>query len=97
MSHPRKLLDIALKRALANISHPIIDDPEILNRVNSVCRNKINRACVRLLLAALLAKIHRPEIDIRKPYTEIGGPDTYSGRTYDEKYISEFILSLIHI
>jgi len=91
MSHPRKLLDIALKRAPANISHPIVDNPEILNRVNSVCRNKTNRACVRLLLAALLAKVHRPEIDIRKPYTEIGGPDTYSGRAYDEKYISEFI------
>lgn len=30
-------------------------------------------------------------IDIRKPYTEIGDSDVYSGRTYDERYISAFI------
>jgi hypothetical protein len=39
----------------------------------------------------LLAKVHRPELDIRKPYTEIGTEDSYSGRTYDERYISSFI------
>ncbi len=42
-------------------------------------------------MASLLAKIHRPEVDIRKPYTEIGDDDTYSGRTYDESYVSTFI------
>ena len=30
-------------------------------------------------------------MDIRKPYTEIGDEDAYSGRTYDESYISQFI------
>lgn len=44
-----------------------------------------------MLMACLLAKIHRPEIDPRKPYTEIGGEDSFSGRTYDEKYITPFI------
>ena len=33
----------------------------------------------------------RPDIDIRKPYTEIGGSDTFSGRTYDEQYVTAFI------
>ena len=42
-------------------------------------------------MACLLAKIHRPEVDIRKPYTEIGDPDAYSGRTYDEQYLPAFI------
>lgn len=91
MTEPRTILDTALKRASANISHSMVDDSEIHARVNSVCRNKSNRACARLLLAALLAKVHRPEVDIRKPYTEIGDPDTYSGRTYDERHISDFI------
>ena len=44
-----------------------------------------------MLLAAALAKIDRPEVDIRKPYTEIGTTDSYSGRSYDEGYIAEFV------
>jgi len=43
------------------------------------------------LLACSLAKIHKPDVDIRKPYTEIGGVDTYGGRGYDEKYLSSFL------
>ena len=43
-------------------------------------------------MACLLAKVHKPEIDIRKPFTEIGDSDVYSGRTYDESYISTFIV-----
>lgn len=43
------------------------------------------------MLSASLAKIHRPEVDIRKPYTEIGTKDSYSGRAYDERYVAEFI------
>ncbi len=46
---------------------------------------------MRALLACLLAKVHRPQLDIRKPYTEIGTDDSYSGRTYDERYITPFI------
>jgi len=42
-------------------------------------------------MACLLAKLHRTEVDVRKPYTEIGEPDAFSGRTYDERYITSFI------
>jgi len=46
-----------------------------------------------MLMTCLLAKIHRPEVDIRKPYTEIEGSGTFSGRAeYDEKYIWPFAL-----
>jgi len=38
-----------------------------------------------------LAKSHRANLDIRKPYTEISESDCYSGRTYDEAYITSFI------
>jgi DNA adenine methylase len=39
----------------------------------------------------MLAKLHNPKIDVRKPYTEIGGDDSFSGRAgYDEPYISSF-------
>jgi hypothetical protein len=48
-------------------------------------------AGIRLLLVCLLAKVHNPKVDIRKPFTEIGGTDSYSGRTYDEAYLTPFI------
>jgi len=45
-----------------------------------------------MLMTCALAKIHRPTVDIRKPYTEIGDPDTFSGRAeYDEKYVWPFV------
>lgn len=30
-------------------------------------------------------------VDIRKPYTEIGTPDAYSGRMFDERFIGSFV------
>jgi len=42
-------------------------------------------------MACMLAKLDRPRIDPRKPYTEIDTPDCFSGRTYDEQYITGFI------
>jgi hypothetical protein len=43
-----------------------------------------------MLLACSLAKAHNPKLDIRKPYSEIEGGDSYSGRNYDESYITSF-------
>ncbi|BAU11255.1 D12 class N6 adenine-specific DNA methyltransferase [Leptolyngbya sp. NIES-3755] len=91
MSEPAEILDRAYQRTNANLEHPIILDAEIRDRTNYVARNLKNRAGVRLLMACLLAKLHRPQIDIRKPYTEIGDTDSFSGRSYDERYITAFI------
>jgi len=85
------ILDLALQRATESLRSPLVRDPAIVQRIELVARNAQNRACVRLLLSAALAKAHRPSVDIRKPYTEIGDPDAYSGRTYDEAYITEFV------
>jgi hypothetical protein len=67
------------------------DNKELADKVEYICKCMSNRAGVRLLLACLLAKIHNPSVDPRKPYTEISGPDSFSGRTYDERYITKFI------
>lgn len=91
MPAPDAILDLALRSALQNLHQPHIQDMEVVSSVEYVCRNIQNRAGVRLLMACLLAKIHRPEVDIRKPYTEIGDSDAFSGRTYDETYITSFI------
>lgn len=92
MSRPDEILSNILKRASADITKPVISDDDIRSRVEYVCRQISNRACTRLLMACLLAKIDRPDdVDPRKPYTEIGDSDAFSGRSYDEKYITHFI------
>ncbi len=91
MPTPSEILDAAYRRANVSLNQPLVNDVEIASKIAYVCRNVQNRAGVRLILSASLAKIHRPEVDIRKPYTEIGDDDAYSGRTYDEAYIAEFI------
>ncbi len=89
---PTDILAIALQQATQAGNQSLINDPGVVNRIEFICRFVQNRACVRLLLACSLAKATHPEMDIRKPYTEIGGKDCYSGRTYDERYIAVFAL-----
>lgn len=88
---PSEILEGAFQRASSSLDTPFIGDKEVIDRVEFVCRNLQNRAGSRLLLACLLAKVHNPSIDIRKPYTEIGDEDAYSGRTYDEAYVTTFV------
>lgn len=63
----------------------------IRGRVELIGLNQRNGAVVRLILACTLAKAHQPTADIRKPYTEIGDKDVYSGRSYDENYITALV------
>ena len=89
MPDPSDLLDIALKTA----SETRTDlTSEVTKQIEYICRNPRNRSGKRFLMACLLAKVHRPEVDIRKPYTAIGDDDAYSGRTYDETYVDPFII-----
>lgn len=91
METPLEILQGAYARALSQFHDSFILDTEIRQRVEFVCRCLQNRAGARVLLSTLLAKIHKPSVDIRKPYTEIGDADTYSGRRYDETYITAFV------
>lgn len=91
MEKPINILEHSYKIAVKHLKRPFLKDKETLEKVEFISRNIQNRAGVRLLLANLLAKIHNPKLDIRKPYTEIGTRDSFSGRHYDEAYISGFI------
>lgn len=91
MENCSPLLEASLKRAQKNLGHSFIHDEEIAARVVSVANCPSNRAGVRLIIACMLAKLHRPEIDPRKPYTKIGSKDCFSGRSYDEQFIGDFI------
>ena len=84
-------LEESLERVMACLDRSSIADADIGARVTSVVNCPSNRAGVRLLMACMLAKIHRPEVDPRKPYTKIESKDCFSGRTYDEQFIGDFI------
>lgn len=92
MPLPPEILAIAFERAQRANEHALIDNTEVTRRIELVCRNMANRALARVLLACALAKINKPDVDIRKPYTQIGDEDAYSGRTYDETYVTTFVL-----
>jgi hypothetical protein len=91
MKTPLDILNDALSRAEKNLRKSSVKNAEILGRIDFVCRCLSNRAGVRLLMACMLAKIERPGSDPRQPYTEIGGEQCFSGRTYDERFLTHFI------
>ena len=91
---PDEILRSALTQATASLRHSLVSDETIRERIDFICRCTSNRSCTRLLLSCLLAKIHRPLVDIRKPYTEIGGDDSFSGRGYDEHFLAPFLTQL---
>jgi len=91
MENCSTLLEAAYKRAEANLGHSFIHDEKIAARVLSVVNCPSNRAGARLLMACMLAKVHDSKVDPRKPYTKIGSKDCFSGRSYDEQFIGDFI------
>ena len=88
---PIKILDNIYQKALGNLSKSAVKSAFVREKVEFVCRCNSNRAPIRFLMSCLLAKTHNPQVDIRKPYTEIEGSDTFSGRFYDERFIELLI------
>lgn len=84
-----RILEKAYKKALKSLAKPIVTDVEVLENITVVARCLSNRAGVRVLLACTLAKLHKPSVDIRNPYTEIT-QNSFSGRDYDQKYVWAF-------
>ena len=94
MDNFSKILEESYKRALKRGDKPFIAARDIRQRIEAVALCPRNRAGVRALLAGLLAKMHSPAVDIRKPYTDItgeNGDDCYSGRLYDERYVQRLV------
>jgi hypothetical protein len=88
---PIEILNAALARAVADLEKREVSKKANRERVERVARDTRNRACVRLVLACMLAKVHQPSVDPRCPYTEIEGAGTFSGRSCDEGFISAAI------
>ena len=84
---PTVKLENLYQLALSDLAQTTVKSNSTKDKIESLCRCNSNKAPIRFLMSCLLAKIHNPQVDIRKPYTEIGGEDTYSGRFYDERYV----------
>jgi len=65
----------------------------LLEDLDWVARCESNRAGVRLLLSAVLAKHLEPNLNATQPYTEIEGIGSFSGRTLDERVVGPFLAS----
>ncbi len=91
MATPNEILEETLEKVIRDLDKSHVDDVARREQIDYICRNLQNRAGVRFLMACLLAKLHQPNLDIRMPYKEIGGDDCYSGRHYDERYITSFV------
>jgi len=87
-----EILAESYERAKVQLDRSFISDAAIKKRVDSIALSPTG-AGIRVLMACALAKIDKPEIDIRKPYTGIVGnhPDAYSGRDYDQEYIQALV------
>ncbi len=88
--NPEQILNAALDRVKERLDQSVIQDETIRNIIEFVTRSQV-RTGVRMLLSCLLAKIHNPQVDARRPYVELGGDNCFSGRGYDEQYITHFI------
>lgn len=92
MTNPSSDLEKYLKEVQTNLGKSYIDDKKIHLQIEFICRCITNKAPIRFLMACLIGKLKDPKVDIRKPYTEISGKGTYSGRTYDEHFVEPFVI-----
>jgi DNA adenine methylase len=90
-----EILEQVYRSAVGRLKKPFIRDTELAGKIAFAALCPGNRAGARFLLAATLAKIHKPAVDIRKPFIQAYAneekADAYGGRNYDEQYIFAFI------
>jgi SacI restriction endonuclease len=90
--NPAALLEKFYQEVRANPEKSLIGHDDLRANIEFVCRCLTNKAPIRFLIACLLGKLDNPKVDIRKPYTEIGGKGTFSGRAYDEQFVEPFVI-----
>jgi len=90
-----EILEKAYRFADSRLTKRLVADADLGGRIAYAALCPSNRAGARFLLAATLAKIHKPTVDIRKPfiqaYADAEKANAYGGRHYDELYVASFI------
>lgn len=92
MTDPTQILEQFYQDVHTKLDRSLINDDDLRTKIEFVCHCLTNKAPIRFLMACLLGKLEDPKVDIRKPYTEIGGKGTYSGRGYDEQFVEPFVI-----
>jgi len=92
MTNPAALLEEFYQDVQKKLEKSFVDDDKLRAKIEFFCRCLTNKAPIRFLMACLLGKLDEPKVDIRKPYTEITGKGTYSGRSYDEQFVEPFVI-----
>ncbi len=90
--NPAEILEKFYQDVRPNLGKSLIGDDNLRAKIEFVCRCLTNKAPIRFLMACLLGKLDNPKVDIRKPYTEIGGKGVFSGRAFDEKFVESFVI-----
>ena len=86
-----KILESAYQSAIAaKDNYSFVSDTGIASKIMSVCKCETNKAPIRYLMAALLAKTTDNSIDTRQPYPKLGN-NSFAGRTIDESVVQPFI------
>lgn len=88
---PGQILNRLYEQVCDDLACGWVVDQILSSRIGYLANCQSNRAGARLLMACMLAKVHRPSIDPREPYTEIGTDTSFSGRTYDERFLTGFV------
>ena len=73
------------------MTQSVVKSSATQSSIEFICRCNANKAPIRFLMSCLLAKIHNPNVDIRKPYRQIPASDSYSGRFYDERFVEVLV------
>lgn len=90
--NPAAILEKFYQEVRANPNKNFIVADDLRAKIEFVCRCLTNKAPIRFLMACLLGKLDNPNVDIRKPYTEIAGKGNFSGRAYDEQFVEPFAI-----
>jgi len=88
---PAIILENIYQKAFGNLLKSAVKLTHTKEKIEFICRCNSNKAPIRFLMSCMLAKSENPKVDIRKPYTEIPGNDSYSGRIYDEQFVEVFV------
>jgi hypothetical protein len=90
-NHPIDILEQFYSSVSKAKSKTLIKSDKLRDKLEFICRCNATKGPIRFLMSCTLAKISKPEVDIQKPYTEIGDKDSFSGRGFDEEFIEGFI------
>ena len=85
-----KNLELIYQNVVGSKKSNFVANEEIAKKILSVCKCESNKAPIRYLMSAMIAKYDNPNIDTRQPYPKLGDK-SFAGRSIDEGIVQSFI------